>query len=525
MSEQYHQLVSCAPLDEQRDYWRTELAGLAPVCFGDQPDPEAAAAGALDARITPEDVETCDAVARTAGATRFAALINAFAEGVATVTGARDFGIGIPATKRGSQQLSHGVNCLIDIICLRARPDPYAEPAAALRAAGERMRAALTGQDISFGEVVRLVSPPRGDRPPLYQLMFTLEPKNDPGLQLADCAVEFIRLDPPVAMTELGCALWPLPDGGYRAHLVYRPDRITRATVAAIGDAMLAAIRRAPRGAAPPLLTGWQGPASYFRFLECTSFDPAEAERVLRGERAGVVFRSAYPAQAVARALELFASHPAAARRDDDASGCYLGAYHYHKPTEQYLAQAAALRSALEEALWFDSSPWRSFREHLQAYFAGRGVEMRCAEQNGRRACLGVIRSWDRQGDFALVPHEDAAQCRHPAQAGFEIQRVLRHQVCAANLCLGNEGGGELIYWNLKPDDQARRAHRTYLTGGPYPASALRPAASIRLDVRPGDLYLFNGGHVHAVNRSRGLRATASTLLGFCDEHTLITWT
>ncbi|MFY1669583.1 AMP-binding protein [Plantactinospora sp. WMMB334] len=529
MYRAYRQPLGHAGLDEQRAFWRAELAGLAPLAFGDRPDPGAGASDAMDVWITPDDVASCDSQAAAAGTTRFAALFNAFAEGVATVTGARDVGIGVPVTKRRDQAGSGGVNCLIDIVCVRARPVPYDEPVAALRAAGERMRAALGAQDIAFGDVVRTVNPVRTERPPLYQAMFTLEPKNDPGLELTGCTARFFRLDPPIAMTELGNALWPQTDGGYRAHLVFRPDRVTRQTVADIGDAMLAAIRRGGRPAASipdgAGLTGWRGPADYFRFVERTSFDPADVLRVLRGELAGVVFRRAYPAEAVARILDRFRTHPAAVRRDDDAVATYLGAYHYHKTTADYLAEAAATRAVVDEVLWFDGSPWRAFREELAAHLAGSGVTLRGAEHDGGRACLGVARSWEGRGDFALVPHEDGAQCAHPAQAGFEVQLVPDRQVCAVNLCLANEGGGRLVLWNVKPDGPGRQRFHTHLDGGPYPASALASIPSVTLDVTPGDLYVFNGGHVHAVTPSRGPRATASMLLGFRDDDTAVTWT
>ncbi|GID93990.1 AMP-binding protein [Amorphoplanes digitatis] len=526
MYQAYQQPLGNADLAEQRAFWRAELDGLAPLCFADRPDPDAAESDAMDVWITPDDVALCDAQAAAAGSTRFAALFNAYAEGIATVTGARDFGVGVPVTKRRDPAGGGGVNCLIDIVCVRARPTPYDEPVTALRGTGRRMRAALGAQDIAFSEVVRVVNPERTGRPALYQTMFTLEPKNDPGLELTGCTARFFRSDPPIAMTELGNALWPQTDGGYRAHLVFRPDRVTRQTVADIGDAMLAAIRRGSAHTGRTTgLSGWSGPADYFRLVERTSFDPADAVRVLRGEVAGVVFRQAYSPAEVARILDRFRAHPAAVQRDDDAAGIYLGAYHYQKTTADYLADARSTREAVEQVLWFEGSPWRAFREGLATYLRGSGVTLRPAGHDGGQACLGVARSWAGRGDFALVPHEDGAQCAHPAQAGFEVQLVPGYQVGAVNLCLANEGGGRLVFWNIKPDDPGRRRFHTQLDGGPYPVSALAGIPSISLDVGPGDLYVFNAGHVHAVTPSRGPRATASMLLGHRDDDTVITWT
>lgn len=244
MHSHYHRQSTHARLDEQRKRWSVDLAGLPVLDFGDRPDPTDRSAGALDVWISSDDVARCNAVTRAARATRFAGLFTAFAWGVAEVTGQDDFGVGVPVTKRNSAVLGEGVNCLIDLVCVRARIGLRDEPGSAVRSTGEQLRSALAGQDIAFDEVVRLVNPTRGERPPLYQTMFTLEPKDDPGLRLAGCELEFVRLDPPVAMTELGCALWPQPDGGYRAHLIFRHDRVESPTVAAIAEAMLTALRR-----------------------------------------------------------------------------------------------------------------------------------------------------------------------------------------------------------------------------------------------------------------------------------------
>ena len=243
MHLEYQRQKSQAPLDRQRDYWRSELADVPALSF-DAPPEQETGAGSLDVWISSELVTKCDYLAAAARTTRFAALLNGYAEGIARVTGQTDFGIGVPVTKRSNLWLENGVNCLIDLVCIRARPNLAATSAVGTEAMGQILRSSFGSQDIPFDEVVRLVNPPRSDRPPLYQTMFTLEPKDDPGLRLRDCDVDFIRFDPPTAMTELGCALWPQNDGGYRAHFIYRPDRVSRRITQDVAQAMLTSLNR-----------------------------------------------------------------------------------------------------------------------------------------------------------------------------------------------------------------------------------------------------------------------------------------
>lgn len=271
-------------------------------------------------------------------------------------------------------------------------------------------------------------------------------------------------------------------------------------------------------------LIGWTGAPDYFRFVERDVFEPDLVEDVLRGRLAGVVYRGAF-ADGLRPILSQFADHPARTRRDDAAAGYYLGAYHYGKPTRQYLHEAADIAADLQDVLGHETSPWRRFRRELGRWLARRGIDLRLARHEGMSACPGAIRSWEASGRFSLVPHEDASQCRAPEQRGFEIQRVLTYEVCAANLCLENAAGGQLIYWNVKPDESTKRRCGTFYTGGAYAAEALAGAEHIKLDVGPGDLYVFNGGHVHAVLHGSGPRSTVASLLGFRDERTVITWT
>ncbi|MFE2104814.1 hypothetical protein ACFXAF_02915 [Kitasatospora sp. NPDC059463] len=271
-------------------------------------------------------------------------------------------------------------------------------------------------------------------------------------------------------------------------------------------------------------ITGTRAAPDFFRLDERDAFDPGAVVDVLRGRRLGVVFRDVIPPAARKESVARFWASPARRHREGEPSH-YVGAYHWNKPTGTYLAETAAVLEEVRHVLDVPDSPWRSFRSGLAAELARQDAVLRIAEHGGAQACPALIRAWDKAGRFALEPHEDAAQCTDPRQAGFEIQRVLDHEVCAVNMCVEHEEGGRLVLWNIRPDAASRRRLGIEHTGFSYPADTLAGFDELRLDVRPGDVYVFNGSFVHAVDTSTGNRTNLSFLMGFTDDRTVVTWT
>lgn len=150
------------------------------------------------------------------------------------------------------------------------------------------------------------------------------------------------------------------------------------------------------------------------------------------------------------------------------------------------------------------------------------------ARHEGRKAARFVMREWTGIGEYALLPHEDEAQCRSPKQRGFEIQDAARNAIAAVNMCLENGNAGRLHYWNIQPDDASRDALGLTYTGSPYPLEALHGVEKLVVEIRPGDVYCFNGKAVHAVESLAGAhdrRSTISYLMARLDAGTVIQWT
>lgn len=274
-------------------------------------------------------------------------------------------------------------------------------------------------------------------------------------------------------------------------------------------------------------VAGWCGDADYFTFLESREFQPEQVLDVLKGKVAGVIFRGIASSDTCAALTDRFWRSTALKERGSEEPNYYLGAYHYHKTTAQYLDESAAVANALADVLDVPDSPLTQFREGLSRRLAP-DVVFRPARHEGRDACQALLRSWRGQGQFALQPHEDLAQCGEPRQADFEIQQARKYCVSALNICLENGKGGNLCYWNVQPNEASKRRMGLQYAGWPYPEESLAGFEKMVVEIHPGDVYVFNGAHVHAVepNAEAGVRRTTmSGLLSFIDDNTVVFWT
>ncbi|WP_329314362.1 hypothetical protein [Streptomyces sp. NBC_01262] len=275
-------------------------------------------------------------------------------------------------------------------------------------------------------------------------------------------------------------------------------------------------------------LSGWAGDADYFVFREYDAYHPRAVVDVLQGKVAGVIFRNMVTQDTCAQLAARFWASPARKTRGSEAPGYYAGAYHYHKTTEDYLNESERTAAGLNELLDIPENPLTAFYCGLADALAEQNATVRLAQHGGRDACRGLLRSWHGQGQYALAPHDDISQCTEPKQADFEIQRVADHHATALNICLENGGGGRLAYWNIQPDEACRHRLGLHYTGSPYPLETLEGIEVKWIDVNAGDVYVFNGSHVHAVepNTDPSLRRTTlAGLLGFIDDKTVVSWT
>ena len=282
----------------------------------------------------------------------------------------------------------------------------------------------------------------------------------------------------------------------------------------------------------PPPITGASLPMEAFQLLETDIVDANAIADVLDGKRLGVICRDVVAPRDRAAICDNFWRHEGRYTRGSDAPAEYLGAYHYAKPTALYLEQSQAANAVLPALFEGVTNPVAAMKDVLSAELTRRSRRLRAARHDGLEACAFVMRSWSGTKSFALAPHEDAAQCTDPLQAGFEIQEAAAANALAAvNICLQNGDGGTLRLWNIRPDTASRAALGLAITGSPYPLPAIASFPFIDVPIRAGDLYVFDGRFLHAVTSldgaggATGQRATIAFLMAHLGGSETICWT
>ena len=141
--------------------------------------------------------------------------------------------------------------------------------------------------------------------------------------------------------------------------------------------------------------------------------------------------------------------------------------------------------------------------------------------------CPYVLRSWESQGPYQLLPHDDWAQLSFPGQSMLEFSAV-GPTVCSLNLCIANRGvhpfEGAVRIWNLRGGP--RESHTSPHSGYPYELSEVDAVAFVETPVQAGDVYAINGRYVHAVSGSSqgSVRVTMATTMACLGGDEIIYW-
>jgi hypothetical protein len=262
-----------------------------------------------------------------------------------------------------------------------------------------------------------------------------------------------------------------------------------------------------------------------FQVLERDGWNADAMHAFLSGGVIGVIFRSVVPIVDCEVAFQNFRRHPDTRQRSGDATGLYLGTFHWGKHYSEYADECSRYSSAVESFIDMNGLrfAWQTAIHTIEACADARGGFLRPARWADSVACWPLVRLWQGKGRFSLVPHEDSSQCFIPFQRGFEIQRRF-DLLASMNLCIRNDGGGDLIVWDVQPDESMKANAHVGWQGGPYARELVSGFQRLDISISAGDLYFFDGSYIHAVGETTGERATVSTLIGDLGDD-IICWT
>ncbi|QIS12940.1 non-ribosomal peptide synthetase [Nocardia arthritidis] len=204
-------------LENQLDYWRTELADP-PVTElpGDRPrPPRRSGRGAVARRtIDPAVQAQVRALAAELGVTGFAVLLATFYLVLNRYTRQRDLIVAAPIAGRTRAATEPLVGCFLNTLALRGRVDPERSCRDLIAEVGQVVLAAHANQDAPFEKVIEALVPDRDpSRTPLAQIMFNYLNTPPPTYDMAGLDVEFVdaprstaRMDLDLTVDETGAA-------------------------------------------------------------------------------------------------------------------------------------------------------------------------------------------------------------------------------------------------------------------------------------------------------------------------------
>ncbi|GAB2714348.1 non-ribosomal peptide synthetase [Kitasatospora kifunensis] len=228
-------------LARQLDYWREQLAGLAPLELPTDRPRQQVADGAGDVvrfEIPAATMAAVDQLARRHRATRFMVVLAAFQALLGRYTGQRDLAVGTPVAARTRKEAEGLIGVFVNTVPLRA--DLSGSPSFATLL--ERVRGtaldAFSHAELPFELLAAELT---GQRDPaansLFQTSFSLRTSAAAAATLPGLEVEQVRTTLVGTPFDLSLDTDVLPDGRLNARLQYATALFDRSTVRRLADA------------------------------------------------------------------------------------------------------------------------------------------------------------------------------------------------------------------------------------------------------------------------------------------------
>ncbi|WP_198399524.1 condensation domain-containing protein, partial [Caballeronia calidae] len=185
-----------AELERQTQYWRNQLADLAPLDLPtDRPRPaQISGRGAtLPFALSPDLSARLNALAQREGVTPFMLLLAVFQTLLARLSGQTDVAVGSPIANRTHAQIEPLIGLFINTLVLRADLSGTPSLRSLLAQVRDTTLAAYAHQDLPFEKLVEALAPARDtSRTALFQVMFVLQNAPMDALALPGLTLELL---------------------------------------------------------------------------------------------------------------------------------------------------------------------------------------------------------------------------------------------------------------------------------------------------------------------------------------------
>ncbi|SAK70234.1 non-ribosomal peptide synthetase [Caballeronia calidae] len=229
-----------AELERQTQYWRNQLADLAPLDLPtDRPRPaQISGRGAtLPFALSPELSERLNALANQEGVTPFMLLLAVFQTLLARLSGQTDVAVGSPIAGRTHASTEALLGLFVNTLVLRADLSGTPTLRSLLAQVRDTALAAYAHQDLPFEKLVEALAPVRDtSRTPLFQVMFLLQNAPMDALALPGLTLELLPAGEAGAKVDLTLSLAQTAQDGLAGSFGYATDLFDEATVARLGE-------------------------------------------------------------------------------------------------------------------------------------------------------------------------------------------------------------------------------------------------------------------------------------------------
>ena len=272
-------------LDQQVNYWREQLSGVAPLELPlDRPRPAMMTfRGAAEAVTVPaETTEKLRKLGQRHGATLYMTLLAAFQVLLSRYSGQQDISVGSPIAGRQRPELEPLIGFFINTLVLRSRLSDESSFTQLLNQVRETTLQAYAHQDVPFEKLVEVIHPERNlDRTPLFQAMFILQNTPQSGLQFGSAKLLPFNIGGSTVKFDLTFSLSEF-DSGLAGSLGYSTDLFEASSIqrmighycmllesiAADAEQKLSDLQFLPEAEKQLLLTEWNNTAVPLPFGE-----------------------------------------------------------------------------------------------------------------------------------------------------------------------------------------------------------------------------------------------------------------
>ncbi|WP_053570653.1 non-ribosomal peptide synthetase [Caballeronia cordobensis] len=228
-----------AELERQTQYWRNQLAELAPLDLPtDRPRPaQISGRGAtLPFALSPELCERLNAMAQQEGVTPFMLLLAVFQTLLARLSGQSEVAVGSPIANRTHAQIEPLIGLFVNTLVLRADLSGSPSLRTLLAQVRDTTLAAYAHQDLPFEKLVEALAPVRDtSRTALFQVMFVLQNAPMEPLALPGLTLEVLPPSEAGAKFDLTLDLTSTPEG-VAGTLSYATDLFDERTIVRFGE-------------------------------------------------------------------------------------------------------------------------------------------------------------------------------------------------------------------------------------------------------------------------------------------------